>query len=81
MNNKKTVIITGANRGIGFSIAKKFAKNNFNLILCTRADFKNECLKFEEEKFGGSRTFPKEVIESFHNMLKQHNGSDITWDQ
>jgi 3-oxoacyl-[acyl-carrier protein] reductase len=49
MNNKKTVIITGANRGIGFSIAKKFAKNNFNLILCTRADFKNECLKFEEE--------------------------------
>ena len=31
--NNKTVLITGASRGIGASIAKTFAKNNYNIII------------------------------------------------
>lgn len=30
----KTVIVTGASRGIGEATAKKFAKNNFNIVVC-----------------------------------------------
>lgn len=40
MNNllkNKVVIITGANRGIGKSIAETFAENGANLILCMRS--------------------------------------------
>jgi short-subunit dehydrogenase len=30
------VVITGASKGIGFAIAKKFAKHNYNLVLCSK---------------------------------------------
>ena len=31
--NRKTVLITGASRGLGRSIAKKLAENSYDLIL------------------------------------------------
>ena len=30
---RKTVLITGASRGLGAAIARVFAKNNYNIIL------------------------------------------------
>ena len=33
MSTKKTVLITGASRGIGREIAKLFAKNNYNVVI------------------------------------------------
>ena len=33
MEEKKVALITGASRGIGKAIAKKFAENNYNLII------------------------------------------------
>lgn len=33
MNTKKTVLITGASRGIGREIARLFAKNNYNVVI------------------------------------------------
>ena len=33
MKNKKTVLITGASRGIGRAIAILFAKNNYNVVI------------------------------------------------
>ena len=48
--NKKTVLITGASRGIGASIANKFAKNNYNIIInYLNSKEKAEILKKELE--------------------------------
>lgn len=34
----KTILITGSTKGIGNAIAKKFASNNYNLVLIARSD-------------------------------------------
>jgi len=49
MENKYT-IITGASCGIGFELAKLFAKNNFNLIIISRNKTKLEEVKTNLEK-------------------------------
>ena len=38
MIKDKTVLITGANKGIGFAIVEKFLKNECNVIACSRKD-------------------------------------------
>ncbi len=50
---KKTVLISGASRGIGKACAIKFAQNGYNLSICakSRIDLLEE-LKIELEKFG-----------------------------
>lgn len=46
LNQKdKTIIITGANSGIGFEAAKHFAKNQAHVILCSRNTQKGEQAK------------------------------------
>ena len=35
-NNKYTVLITGANRGLGLEFAKQYALDNYEVIACTR---------------------------------------------
>ena len=45
MAENKTVLITGASGGIGYELAKQFAKNNFNLVLVARSKDKMEELK------------------------------------
>ncbi|MBN1634305.1 MAG: SDR family oxidoreductase [Ignavibacteria bacterium] len=52
---KKTALITGASGGIGFEMARIFAKNNTNLILVARNKNKLDELKNElENQFGVS---------------------------
>ncbi len=54
--NRKTICITGASKGIGYAIAKKFADGNHNLVLNTRSD-EVSLKKLQDEineKFPGS---------------------------
>jgi uncharacterized protein len=43
--NNQTVLITGASSGIGYEMAKVFAKNNYNLVLVARRVEKMDELK------------------------------------
>ena len=43
----KTIIITGGSKGIGRSIAIKFAENNFDIYTCSRN--KNELIKLQSD--------------------------------
>ena len=49
----KTVIITGGNKGIGFSITKKFVQNNFNVFVGARS------YNLDLKKLGSKVTFVK----------------------
>lgn len=50
----KTVVITGASRGIGFAIAEIFAQNGYNLLLTSRNDINlYKALELLQTKYGG----------------------------
>jgi short-subunit dehydrogenase len=57
MNNYKTALITGASRGIGYELARLFAKNSYHLVLISRNEGK---LKEIQERFASE--FKSEVI-------------------
>ena len=49
---RKTVVITGASRGIGKSISYVFAKKGYNLVLVSRSEETLGFVKKELEKYG-----------------------------
>ena len=50
--NRKTVLITGASRGIGKAIAIKFAKKNYNVVInCINSEDKLLATKKEIESY------------------------------
>ncbi|PQA96979.1 short-chain dehydrogenase [Chryseobacterium shigense] len=51
MNNKKIALITGASNGIGLEIAKKFAANDYNIIIVARDVSKLNEAKLLLEKY------------------------------
>ena len=50
MNKGKTALITGASGGIGYEIAKLFAKDGINLVLAARRKELLQTIKIELEK-------------------------------
>ncbi|MCI9063935.1 MAG: 3-oxoacyl-[acyl-carrier-protein] reductase [Clostridia bacterium] len=73
MSEKKVALITGASRGIGKAIAKKFADNDYNLIINYTSDKTNlEELKREFE--GTEVLFVKADVSKYdecEDMVKQ----------
>jgi len=43
-NNRYTVLITGANRGLGLEFVKQYAVDDYEVIACTRKINKNDDL-------------------------------------
>ena len=40
---RKTLVLTGASRGIGHATVKKFSENGWRIITCSREDVPDEC--------------------------------------
>jgi len=82
---KKTVLITGASRGIGKAIAIKFAKKNYNVVInCINNAEHLQAVKKEIEGYNvsclaylGDVGNYENTKELFSQIKKQFNGIDI----
>lgn len=71
MEEKKVAIITGGSRGIGKEIAKKFAKENYNLVINYVSEKTNiEEIKKEFEELGAEVLFIKTNVTSYEECEK-----------
>ena len=72
---KPAVLITGASSGIGFELAKIFAKNGYNLVLVSRDAQKLEKARKQLNGSGTIITIPKDLSDSrsakeLHRQIK-----------
>ena len=95
MEEKKVALITGASRGIGKAIAKKFAKNDYNLVInytSEKTDLNSLGEEFKEygidilfvkadvSKFEECEELVKKAIEKFGKIDVLINNAGITRD-
>lgn len=57
----KTIVITGASKGIGKAICEKFAQEEFAIAACSRNEAELKLLKTELEKAGASKVIIKQT--------------------
>ena len=82
---KENVLITGATSGIGYELAKIFAKNNYNLIIAARNKALLDSIKVEFEKEYGINVsvFEKDLskkgsaVELFNEVKSENLQVDI----
>lgn len=85
-NQEKTAIVTGANRGIGFEIARQLAENNFRVIIAARNEKEGEAaakkikadfisLDIADEK--SIAAFPQKLKENFEKIDVLVNNAGI----
>ena len=80
---KKLAIITGANKGLGLSVAKQLVLNDYKVVLACRDKIKGQ----QAEKFLGENAIFMELdlsnpksIENFSNEIsKSYSGVDILY--
>ena len=82
---RKTVLVTGASRGIGKAIAVKFAKKGYNVVIsCVRREEQLLQTKKEIESFQvsclsylGDMGVAENCAELFKKIRKQFGGLDV----
>ncbi len=82
----KTVLVTGSSLGLGASLIKEFAKNNYNVVI-NYVNHKDEALKLEKEvkeKYNVDTlcikcdiTKEDEIKEMFNQIINKFNKLDI----
>jgi NAD(P)-dependent dehydrogenase (short-subunit alcohol dehydrogenase family) len=75
-NAKYTVLITGANRGLGLEFVKQYAMNDYQVIACTRKINKNDALHQLQASFKNISIYALDVanfalIDQLSKTLKQ----------
>ena len=76
---KKTILITGSNKGLGKELALIFAKNNYNIIIHGRNKADLDNVKAELEKLGSTVEIvvgdlqDSKTIEELSNKAKENN--------
>ena len=81
----KTILITGANKGLGYYIAEHFAKKDAELILCGRNIKKNYIAKKKLSKLTNKKIYfvkldvsnIKSVDSFFKKIFKKYNKIDV----
>ncbi|MDJ0709558.1 MAG: SDR family NAD(P)-dependent oxidoreductase [Woeseiaceae bacterium] len=81
---KKTVLVTGANRGIGRAIASRFAKEGFHVIVAVRDATKADDVIQEIETAGGSveavtvdMSDPASIEKAAQEISGRHESLDV----
>ena len=80
MGNNKNVLVTGASSGIGYHLAKCFAKNGYNLVVISRdQDEINQVAKDLSSEFSITATpiaadlFNKDAAKDIYKQIKDKN--------
>ena len=77
MNNKKVVIITGGNKGIGLGITKKFVESGYFVIIGARSSIEIEKKYHNNISFIKSDvTDEKSHIKLVNEAIKNHGRLD-----
>ena len=71
--NIQTAVVTGANRGIGFELAKKLAKKRFRVVLACRSIVDAEC---SADKIINELSVPRDMVLPFVCDLDEESSID-----
>jgi NAD(P)-dependent dehydrogenase (short-subunit alcohol dehydrogenase family) len=76
--HQKTLLLTGASRGIGHATAIKFAKEGWRVITCSRQAFSEECpWGGEENHIQLDLSDPNKTIEAIARVKKRLKGGRL----
>ncbi|MBO6602742.1 SDR family NAD(P)-dependent oxidoreductase [Boseongicola sp. H5] len=73
---QKTLLLTGASRGIGHATVKKFADEGWRVISCSRQPFSSECPwpRGEEDHIQVDLSDPKQTITAIEQIKSRLSG-------
>ena len=83
MRQKKVVFISGSTRGIGLEIAKKFSRENFSVILNSKAKVSKDKLKILKKEikefyyYNCDLSDQKKVNSLFKNLKRKFKKIDV----
>ena len=76
MDRKKTIVLTGASRGIGHATVKRFSAEGWRVLTCSRHPFDSRCpwRGGEEDHIQIDLADPKKTIEAIETIKGKING-------